>query len=131
MPTRAVISLSAAAVSSACERPSSAQGPPISASGKALPKRAAPMVTTELGTGSTFVISLSRGTNHGGDSPHRSTAEIGTLEYDGCAERGRGRNHGLADGLGKRNAAGLEHAMEHRPLTHHEAHGCEPRACGA
>src|SRR5215470_9302519 len=70
-------------------------------------------------------------TNHGGDSPHRSTAEIGTLEYDGCAERGCGRDDGLADVLGKRNAAGLERAMERHPLTYHKAHGCKPRACGA
>src|SRR5664280_1979867 len=49
MPTRAVISLSAAAISSACARLSSAQGPAISASGSVLPKRTAPIETVALG----------------------------------------------------------------------------------
>ena len=47
------ISFSAEAISSACARDSSAQGPAIRASGRPLPKRAAPMVTIELGTGVT------------------------------------------------------------------------------
>jgi hypothetical protein len=49
MPTRAAISLSAAAISSACARLSSAQGPAISESGNLLPKRTAPIVTVVLG----------------------------------------------------------------------------------
>ena len=48
---RPPISFSASAVSSACARLSSAQGPAISASGKSLPKRAAPTATTGLGVG--------------------------------------------------------------------------------
>src|ERR1700683_2527386 len=49
MPHRAAISLSADAVSKACARLSSTQGPAISASGSALPMRTLPIVTVELG----------------------------------------------------------------------------------
>src|SRR5580692_5803900 len=49
MPSCAVTSLSAAAMSKACARLSSAHGPAISASGKALPNRALPIVTVEFG----------------------------------------------------------------------------------
>src|SRR5437764_1057816 len=45
------MSLSAEAVSSACARLSSAQGPAISASGSALPNRTRPTLTTAFGAG--------------------------------------------------------------------------------
>src|ERR1051325_6050784 len=51
MPRRPAISLSAAAISSAWARLSSAHGPAIRASGSALPKRAAPIATTALADG--------------------------------------------------------------------------------
>src|SRR4029078_7875046 len=51
MPRRPAISLRAGAVSSACARLSSTQGPAIIASGKPLPKRAFPAATTGLGVG--------------------------------------------------------------------------------
>src|SRR6476646_3528012 len=51
MPTLPAISFSASAVSSACARLSSAQGPAMSASGKALPNRALPIVTAGLCAG--------------------------------------------------------------------------------
>src|SRR5450631_4384478 len=57
MPSRAAISLSAAAISRAWPRLSSAHGPAISANGRSLPKRTAPAATTEFGEGvsSTFI----------------------------------------------------------------------------
>src|ERR1700676_3498336 len=50
MPSRAVISLSAAAMSKACARLSSAHGPAIKASGGLLPKRTFPTATTAFGS---------------------------------------------------------------------------------
>src|SRR5262249_34906943 len=97
------------------------------ASGSALPKRASPTATTELGAGSTFVISLSRQRTCGG-APYRSTAEIGTLEYDGCTERGRRSNDRLAHVLGERDSASFQHAMKRVTLAHRKAHGGKPRA---
>src|SRR5262249_57390727 len=49
------MSLRAETISSACARPSSAQGPATSTSGRLLPKRAAPTATVALGAGSTFM----------------------------------------------------------------------------
>src|SRR5213592_1457426 len=56
MPSLAAISLSAEAISSAWSRLSSAHGPAIRASGRALPKRVAPTATVALGAGSTACI---------------------------------------------------------------------------
>src|SRR5580658_2247860 len=50
MPSRAVMSLSAAAMSKACARLSSAHGPAIRASGRLLPKRTLPTATTAFGS---------------------------------------------------------------------------------
>ena len=55
----AAISFSASAVSSACARLSSAQGPAISANGRALPNFALPAETTALGAG--FMASFMAG----------------------------------------------------------------------
>src|SRR5262249_25450140 len=49
------MSLRAETISSACARPSSAQGPATSTSGRLLPKRAAPTATVALGAASTFM----------------------------------------------------------------------------
>src|SRR5580704_6326942 len=49
MPSRPVMSLSAAAMSKACARLSSAHGPAIRVSGRLLPKRTLPMATTAFG----------------------------------------------------------------------------------
>src|ERR1700689_1227765 len=49
MPSRAVMSLSAAAMSKACARLSSTHGPAIRASGRLLPNRTLPMATTAFG----------------------------------------------------------------------------------
>src|SRR5262249_38618977 len=54
-PTWPAMSLRAETISSACARPSSAQGPATSTSGRLLPKRAAPTATVALGAGSTFM----------------------------------------------------------------------------
>src|SRR5262249_614610 len=75
MPSLPAISLSAAAISSAWSRLSSAQGPAISASGSALPKRVAPTATTALGAGSTAMFILGgpcAGTPWGSTEPLRS-----------------------------------------------------------
>src|SRR3977135_826658 len=56
MPAAAAISLSAIAVSSAWLRLSSAQGPAMTASGRALPKCTFPTATIGLAGGSTFDI---------------------------------------------------------------------------
>src|SRR5580698_7892396 len=50
MPSRAVMSLSAAAISKACARLSSAHGPAIRANGRLLPKRTLPTATTAFGS---------------------------------------------------------------------------------
>src|SRR5207248_7797606 len=52
IPSLRLISLRAAAVSSACSRLSSAQGPAMSANGSALPNRTPPTVTAAFGAGS-------------------------------------------------------------------------------
>src|SRR5579872_2080083 len=56
MPHRAAMSLSAPAMSRACARLSSTQGPAISTSGNALPNRALPTATTELGLAAIALI---------------------------------------------------------------------------
>src|SRR6187551_68797 len=60
MPRRPAISLRACAVSSACARLSSTQGPAIIASGKPLPKRAFPAATTGLGVGRRAAVMAGR-----------------------------------------------------------------------
>src|SRR5580693_10422061 len=76
MPRRAAISLSAPAMSKAWVRLSSTHGPAISASGKALPNRALPMVTVELGLAAiTFIAADHEGRNRLGQPAVYCTAE--------------------------------------------------------
>src|SRR5580693_7501607 len=56
MPSRAVMSLSAAAMSKACARLSSTHGPAIRTSGRLLPKRTLPTATTAFGSAFSGVI---------------------------------------------------------------------------
>src|SRR3984885_15914188 len=65
MLSRAAISLSAAAMSKACARLSSAHGPAIRASGRLLPKRTLPTVTMAFGSAFFDVIARDH-EGHGG-----------------------------------------------------------------
>src|ERR1700730_1870383 len=66
MPSRAVMSLRAVAISSACARLSSAHGPAIKASGSLLPKRTLPTATVEFGFA---VINVLADDHEGGGEP--------------------------------------------------------------
>src|SRR5215471_8304006 len=71
MPILLVISFSAEAISSACARLSSAQGPAISAIGRVLPKDARPTLTIGFGTvRSVTEFSLGRCSAPGPDVRH-------------------------------------------------------------
>src|SRR6185436_4360423 len=70
MPSLPVISLSAEAISSACARLSSAQGPAIRANGRSLPKRTLPTATVALGFGSTRMVTTAPCAAHHGEPVH-------------------------------------------------------------
>src|SRR5580700_323020 len=65
MPSRAAISFSAAAMSKACARLSSAHGPAIKVSGSLLPKRTLPTATTAFGS-AFFGVIVGDHEGHGG-----------------------------------------------------------------
>src|SRR5258708_32016311 len=75
MPSRAVMSLSAAAISKACARLSSAHGPAIRASGRSLPKRTLPTATTAFGSAFFGVIAGDHEGHGGSGQPAHFTAE--------------------------------------------------------
>src|SRR5205809_7203786 len=90
MPTLAVISFSADAISSAWSRLSSAHGPAMSASGSELPKRVLPTVTTAAAGGSTFIIGATmKGYNRLVNGSNASAR----LEYESGAHGTFGRDH--------------------------------------
>src|SRR5580700_9430276 len=69
MPSRAVMSLSAAAMSKACARLSSTHGPAIRASGRLLPKRTLPTATTAFGSAFFGVIASDHEGHAGSGQP--------------------------------------------------------------
>src|ERR1700722_12171054 len=83
MPSLAVSSLSAPAISNAWPRLSSTHGPAMSASGNSLPKRALPTATTTLGFTS---ISVLAGDHEGGSEPGQR-ASLHRREHRGPQKR--------------------------------------------
>src|SRR6185312_6815560 len=121
MPTRPAISFSAAAISSACARLSIWQGPAISASGRVLPKRTAPMLTIGFG----FWLKGSLAAGPCGASPVGST---GGAEQEGCAEPGRGLHHQRAAGVARRDAGRTDERPRGGRIGGRETQGRETNA---
>src|ERR1700682_1937282 len=71
MPSRAVMSLSAAAISKAWARLSSAHGPAIKVSGSLLPKRTLPTATTAFGSA---VFGVMAGDHEGHGAPGQTAS---------------------------------------------------------
>src|SRR5262245_18192655 len=131
MPTLPAISFKAGAISNAWSRHSSAHGPAIKVSGKALPKRALPTATTGLGVGSTCSIACLAA---GPCRPWvwRSTAGTACLgfEYEGRPHGVLGRDDDRAHVGRRRDAAGGEHGGQRGSLAHAKSQGREPGSGG-
>src|SRR4051794_23525774 len=125
----AAISFSAEAISSACARLSIWQGPAISASGKALPKRALRTSTVALGRSEASIgrtmAAPGGGVNSGGNSGGQRSSP---LERQRCAQAyirtddDTAHAAGTCDGFG---AQQLRHSIE---IAHRKAQRGEPRA---
>src|SRR5689334_5081970 len=95
-PSFDVISLSAAAISSAWARLSSAHGPAISARGNALPRRMLPIVTIGLGAGSTLTVTEVPCRRTMAGEGHRVNGRSALLEDQRRAHRDGWRDHDAA-----------------------------------
>src|SRR4051812_26218207 len=112
MPTRAATSFSADAISSACARLSSWQGPAINVNGKALPNLAEPALT--IGFGSI----MTRRTMQRGFDPvnHRSTRRL--FKHERGTHRFCGRHNDPAHVMRMAHMAGFQARLSGLKIGH-------------
>src|SRR6202035_1864570 len=111
MPSRAVMSLSAAAMSKACARLSSAHGPAIKASGRLLPKRTLPTATMAFGSAFFGVIE--------GDHDGHGGAGQPTSFQRGKVRRPQEHAVDVGDDRAAREQGKIEHALKLADLASH------------
>src|SRR6266545_6269849 len=116
MPILPAISLSAEAISNAWARLSSAHGPAISASGSALPKRAAPTATTAFAAGWTFA-SFIVAKPCGSAAPGSTGGLAAALEHSARPRESGDREFTTVRVLDSR-LRGNERRIDHRILCH-------------